>query len=166
MLADMKKQMKEQQARSYRDRKQAALDCEIIAREQEALKQLNYQLHIATLQRSKVQKRLEDEPETMETRVHKQVTNLGGPNRLLPCTKIATTMRLIHLVPEQEFSTIKFGGGSKSSPTSEPSTSESKDGLKKLSCNSVADRNGSLPRSLIPLYEAIPECEFLKNSQL
>ena len=45
MLTDLKEQMKEKQARSDHDRKQAALDRENIDREQEALKQLNDQLH-------------------------------------------------------------------------------------------------------------------------
>ena len=44
MLADMKEQMKEQQAQSDRDLKQAALDRDNIAREQEALKQHNDKL--------------------------------------------------------------------------------------------------------------------------
>jgi len=38
MLADMKEQMKEQQAQSDRDREQAALDCENAIREQEVLR--------------------------------------------------------------------------------------------------------------------------------
>ena len=41
MLADMKEQMKEQQAQSDRDREQAALNRENAIREQEALRQLN-----------------------------------------------------------------------------------------------------------------------------
>jgi len=41
MLADIKKQMKEQQVQSDRNREQAALDRERAAHEQEALKQLN-----------------------------------------------------------------------------------------------------------------------------
>ena len=41
MLTDMKEQMKEQQARSDRNWKQAALDCENVIREEEALRQLN-----------------------------------------------------------------------------------------------------------------------------
>ena len=41
MLASMKKQMKEQHAHSDRDRKQGALDCENVIREQEILRQLN-----------------------------------------------------------------------------------------------------------------------------
>ena len=44
MLADMKEQMYEQQAQSYHDQKQAALNRERAAHEQEALKQLNDQL--------------------------------------------------------------------------------------------------------------------------
>ena len=56
MLADMKEQMKEQQARSDRNRKQAALDRKNAAHEQKVLKRLNDQLQtqIATLQRTQV----------------------------------------------------------------------------------------------------------------
>jgi len=45
MLADMKEQIKVQQAQSYRDREQTALDRENVIREHEALRQLNNQLH-------------------------------------------------------------------------------------------------------------------------
>jgi len=44
MLADMREQMKEQQAWSDRYREQAALDCEKASHEQETLKQLNDQI--------------------------------------------------------------------------------------------------------------------------
>jgi len=41
MLADLKKQIKEQQAQSNRDWEQAALDHKNVIREQEALRHLN-----------------------------------------------------------------------------------------------------------------------------
>ena len=44
MFPNMKEKMKEQKARSDRDREQAALDRESVIHEQEALKQLNDQL--------------------------------------------------------------------------------------------------------------------------
>ena len=44
MLANMKQQVKKQQARSDRDQKQVTLDRENVICEQEALRQLNNQL--------------------------------------------------------------------------------------------------------------------------
>jgi len=77
--------------------------------------------------------------------------------------KIALTTKLIRLVYEWEFNTARLGEGSGNYPTSKPSTSWSKGGSRKQSCNSVADQNRSLPKSPVPLSEAILECEFLKK---
>jgi len=71
MLTDMKEQMKEQQAQSARDRKQAALDCDNAIREHEPLRQLNNQLqaqiatlqNILTLTQSKSEPGIEESPD-------------------------------------------------------------------------------------------------------
>ena len=78
MLVDLKEQMKEQQAQSVRDRKQAALDCDNTAREQEALKQHNNQLYaqIVALKRTQGQMQPEDEPGIGEALVNGPITSL------------------------------------------------------------------------------------------
>lgn len=78
MLAGMKEQMKEQQARSDSNRQQATLECENIVREQEALKQLNDQLQtqVAALQSTQAQMQSEDEPERQGMQVDGPITNL------------------------------------------------------------------------------------------
>ena len=109
------------------------LDYKNAAREQEVLKQLNdhLQAQITAFQRTQVQMQPENEPEIWETRIDGPITNLRQSRLTSLYAKILLTMKLICLISEREFSTARLEGGSRSSPTSETSTSWSKNGSKK-----------------------------------